>query len=136
VLTGTLRRQVQTWQGIAEGVALAGTPHTRLPGLDEYDSHAVIAAIHPEPLLPDTPERYRAHFRLLRQGLAAWMRGDTAPAGMLGYADFVQGVADALERARALGEGREGRVRWCPAAGPSRPRCRACCRRRPRSASS
>ncbi len=64
VLTGTLRRQVQTWQGIAEGAALAGTPHTRLPGLDEYDSHAVIAAIHPEPLpKPDTPERYRAHFR-------------------------------------------------------------------------
>jgi len=119
VLTGTLRRQVQTWQGIAEGAALAGTPHTRLPGLDEYDSHAVIAAIHPEPLpKPDTPERYRAHFRLLRQGLAAWMRGDTAPAGMPGYADFVQGVADALERARALGEGREGRVLLVSSGGP------------------
>ena len=104
VLTGTLRRQVQTWQGIAEGAALADTPHTRLAGLNEYDSHAVIAAIHPEPLpRPDTPERYRAHFRLLRQGLAAWMRGETAPAGMPSYADFVQGVDDALAQARTSG---------------------------------
>ena len=104
VLTGTLRRQVQTWQGIAEGAALTDTPHTRLAGLNEYDSHAVIAAIHPEPLpRPDTPERYRAHFRLLRQGLAAWMRGETAPAGMPSYADFVQGVDDALTQARTSG---------------------------------
>ncbi|WP_293224663.1 histidine phosphatase family protein [Ottowia sp.] len=107
VLTGTLRRQRQTWQGIAEGAALDGTPHTQLPGLNEYDSHALIAAIHPEPLpKPDTPELYRAHFRLLRQGLAAWMRGETAPAGMPSYAAFAQGVADALEQARGAGEGR------------------------------
>jgi hypothetical protein len=44
----------------------------RLPGLNEYDSHAVIAAIHPAPLpRPDTPEAYKAHFRILREGLAA-----------------------------------------------------------------
>ena len=37
---------------------------------------------------------------------------------MPGYADFVQGVADALERARALGEGREGRVLLVSSGGP------------------
>lgn len=102
VLTGTLRRQRQTWQGIAEGAALAGVPHLEWPGLNEYDSHAVIAAIHPAPLArPDTPELYRQHFRLLREGLAAWMRGDVQPVGMPSYHDFVAGVMGALDHVRA-----------------------------------
>ena len=101
VLTGTLRRQVQTWQGIAEGAALAGTPHTRLPGLDEYDSHAVIAAIHPEPLpKPDTPERYRAHFRILCDALAQWMAGVISPQGMPSWEEFSGGVRAVLDHVR------------------------------------
>ncbi|MFT3779185.1 MAG: histidine phosphatase family protein [Ottowia sp.] len=100
VLTGTLRRQVQTWEGIAEGAGL-DVPRLEWPGLNEYDSHAVIHAIHPEPLpRADTPELYRAHFRILRQGLAAWMRGDTAPRGMPSYRDFVRGVTSALDHVR------------------------------------
>ncbi|HMT18153.1 MAG TPA: phosphoglycerate mutase family protein, partial [Ottowia sp.] len=50
VLTGTLARQVQTWQGIAEGAQLTGVPCVEWPGLNEYDSHAVISAVHPDPL--------------------------------------------------------------------------------------
>lgn len=101
VLTGTLQRQQQTWQGIAEGAGLGALETLQWPGLDEYDSHAVIAAIHPEPLpRPDTPELYRHHFRLLRDGLAAWMRGDTQPAGMPSYREFVQGVVGALDHVR------------------------------------
>nr|MBP8928961.1 histidine phosphatase family protein [Ottowia sp.] len=46
VLTGTLRRQIGTWQGIAEGGGF-DAPHVSWPGLNEYDSHAVISAIHP-----------------------------------------------------------------------------------------
>ena len=70
VLTGTLRRHAQTWDGIAEGAALDLKP-VLWPGLNEYDSHAVIAAVHPLPLVkPDSPELYRHHFRLLRDGLA------------------------------------------------------------------
>ena len=66
VLTGTLRRHAQTWDGIAEGAALDLKP-VLWPGLNEYDSHAVIAAVHPLPLeKPDSPELYRHHFRLLR----------------------------------------------------------------------
>ncbi len=134
VLTGTLRRQVQTWEGIAEGAGLADTPypsragppqaasapsggsedaaapsvgaHILWPGLNEYDSHAVIRAIHPEPLpRPDTPERYRQHFRLLRDGLARWMAGDVQPEGMPSYSDFVHGVMSALDHVRSAFDG-------------------------------
>ncbi len=86
--------------GICEG---AGAPleTTQWPGLNEYDSHAVIAAIHPEPLgRPTTPELYRHHFRLLRQGLLQWMLGKTQPLGMLSWLDFQQGVVDALTHIR------------------------------------
>ena len=105
VISGTLRRQVQSQQAIADGLGEAQDP-LRLPGLNEYDSHAVIAAVHPQPLArPDTPALYRAHFQLLRQGLGAWMAGQTAPAGMPSYPDFVAGVRDALDQARATPEG-------------------------------
>ena len=51
VITGTLRRHTQTLEGIAEG--LQAMPQVlQLPGLNEYDSHALIAAIHPQPLGP------------------------------------------------------------------------------------
>ena len=110
VITGTLQRQLQSQAAIAEGLGDAGQgkekPPLQLPGLNEYDSHAVIAAVHPQPLgKPTTPEAYRAHFQLLRQGLAAWMAGTTQPVGMPGYAAFVAGVNDALDRARATAGG-------------------------------
>ena len=101
VITGTLQRQVQSQAAIAEGL---GADHQalQLPGLNEYDSHAVIKAVHPQPLAkPDTPALLRAHFQLLRQGLGAWMAGQTQPAGMPSYAHYVAGVGDALDRARA-----------------------------------
>jgi broad specificity phosphatase PhoE len=43
----------------------------------------------------------RHHFRLLRDGLAQWMAGTASPAGMPSYADFVAGVAGALDHVRA-----------------------------------
>jgi broad specificity phosphatase PhoE len=100
VLTGTLKRHAQTWAGIAKG---AGFTHQPLlwPGLNEYDSEAVIRAIHPAPLeKPDTPELYRHHFRLLRDGLTQWMNGVVSPHGMPTYDDFVHGVTSALEHVR------------------------------------
>ena len=105
VLTGRLRRHAQSLAGIAEG--LGDTPEALIwPGLDEYDSAAVIGAIHPEPLPPaDTPEMYRHHFRLLRDGLAAWMAGRTAPIGMPKYADFAAGVTSALDHIRTTHDG-------------------------------
>lgn len=100
VITGTLKRHAQTWAGIAQGAGLTHTP-LEWPGLNEYDSEAVIKAIHPGPLAkPDTPEMYRHHFRLLRDGLTQWMNGVVSPQGMPSYDDFVHGVTSALDHVR------------------------------------
>ncbi len=107
VFTGTLKRHVQSLAGIKEGYG-GDLPAVALPGLNEYDSEAVVHAVHPEPLeVPRDPEAVRQHFRLLRQGLLAWMSGETAPAGMPAHADFAAGVADALARVLALGVGKQ-----------------------------
>ena len=99
-LSGTLRRQTQTLTGIAQGLgqALEGLSW---PGLNEYNSAAVIAAIHPEPLpKADTPEAYRHHFRVLRDGLTQWMNGVVSPKGMPSYTEFVHGITSALDHVR------------------------------------
>ena len=100
VLSGTLKRHAQTWAGIAQGAGLTLAP-TLWPGLNEYDSEAVIATVHPHPLAkPDTPELYKHHFRLLRDGLTQWMNGVVSPQGMPSYREFQQGVVSALEHVR------------------------------------
>lgn len=100
VLTGTLRRHRETYAGIAEGLG-QGPAAEVWPGLDEYDPEALVRAIHDGPIAPPTtPEAVRQHFRLLRDGLAAWMEGRSEPAGMPSYADFAAGVGGALARAR------------------------------------
>ncbi len=100
VITGTLKRHAQTWAGIAQGAGFTHQP-LQWPGLNEYDSEAVIKAIHPGPLAkPDTPEMYRHHFRLLRDGLTQWMNGVLSPQGMPSYDDFVHGVTSALDHVR------------------------------------
>ncbi|MDB5885177.1 MAG: Phosphoglycerate mutase [Polaromonas sp.] len=104
-LSGTLTRQVQTLAGICEGMG-AQVQTTQWPGLNEYDSAAVIQALYSGPLeKADTPESYRHYFRLLKDGLAQWMAGVVSPRGMPSYNDFVAGVADALEHVRAHHEG-------------------------------
>jgi broad specificity phosphatase PhoE len=105
VLSGTLRRHAQTWSGIAQAAGYQKEV-IRWPGLNEYDSAAVIAAIHPNPLeKPDTPEQYRAHFRLLRDGLTQWMNGVVSPRGMPTYTEFQAGVTGALDHIRKNCEG-------------------------------
>ncbi len=100
VLTGTLKRQVQSLAAIAEGMQWTPAP-LQWPGLNEYDSEAVIQALQSKPLTrPETPEQVRQHFRLLREGLLQWMAGSTAPAGMPSYVDFVAGVKGALDHVR------------------------------------
>lgn len=128
VITGTLKRHRQTWEGIAKGMGIdrddvngAGPPQAvkvpsggseahgvasmgaalPWPGLNEYDSEAIVATIHPDKLeKPDTPELYRKHFRLLRDGLSAWMQGKTEPVGMPDYVGFLAGVTTALDHVR------------------------------------
>ena len=48
VITGTLKRHAQTWAGIAQGAGLTHQP-LDWPGLNEYDSHALIRCIRAEP---------------------------------------------------------------------------------------
>ena len=109
VLRGSLRRHTQSLAALIEGyAAMQGELPTELPpalewpGLNEYDGEALMRAIHPAPLAhPDTPESYRAHFRLLRDALAAWMAGSVAPEGMPAYTDWVAGITSALDHVRA-----------------------------------
>lgn len=108
VITGTLKRHRQTWEGIAKGMDVARDDVLDWPGLNEYDAEAIVAAIHPEKVeKPDTPERYRQHFRLLRDGLTAWMQGKTAPVGMPSYAGFLEGVTSALDHVRDQHHGKK-----------------------------
>ena len=105
VLSGTLRRHAQTWAGIAAGGGYTQEAQA-LPTLNEYDSAALIAAIHPQPLpRPDTPELYRQHFRLLRDALHQWMAGVLSPRGMPSYEEFRGGIVAALEQVRRHHEG-------------------------------
>lgn len=107
VITGTLRRHAQTWAGIAEGAGL-DIDALAWPGLNEYDSQAVIHTVHPQPLPnPDTPELYRQHFRLLRTDLLEWIAGTASPQGMPSYTDFVAGVTNALDHVRAQHNGQK-----------------------------
>ena len=99
-LNGTLQRQISTFEGIVKGM---GTQLEALqwPGLNEYDSHALIATVHSGKLdKPTTPEQYRHHFRLLKDGLTQWMNGVVSPKGMPSYSDFVLGVTSALDHVR------------------------------------
>jgi broad specificity phosphatase PhoE len=106
VFMGSLKRHRQTWEGIAEGAGLNMTPEI-WPGLNEYDSHALIETVHPEPLAkPDTPEMYKHHFRLLRTALQKWMAGETQPHGMPSYAAFAEGIQAVLTRVRTHHQGR------------------------------
>ena len=112
---GSLKRHRQTWEGIAQGAQLHNVPEV-WPELNEYDSHALIETIHPEPLAkPDTPEMYKHHFRLLRTALQKWMAGETQPKGMTSYAEFAAGIQAVLKHVR---ENHQGRVLIVSSGGP------------------
>jgi broad specificity phosphatase PhoE len=106
VVTGTLRRHTETFQGIAQGMGLKADV-LQWPGLNEYDSEAVISAVYPHKLeKPTSPEMYRHHFRLLRDGLSQWMAGVVTPRGMPSYDGFVAGITSALDHVRAQHHGK------------------------------
>jgi broad specificity phosphatase PhoE len=105
VITGTLRRHEQTWEGLALGMGCSLEP-LKWPGLNEYDSAALIDTLHASPSdPPTTPEGYRQHFRLLKDALRQWMAGVVSPRGMPSYEAFVEGVVSSLEHVRARHEG-------------------------------
>ncbi len=114
-ITGTLRRQRQTWDGIREGAGLVLAAQ-EIAALNEYDSAAVIETVHPHRLeKPDTPERYRHYFRLLRGGLTQWMNGVASPRGMPTYDDFRAGIRQVLDDVR---RNHDGHVLLVSSGGP------------------
>jgi broad specificity phosphatase PhoE len=108
VFTGTLRRQIDTAQSIAQGLAEPGEPFQleTFPGLDEYKPEAVLMAFTgsvPPPAIEAArrdPVVVRDHFRILREALLAWAEGRTAPQDMPAWPAFQQGAVDALVEAR------------------------------------
>jgi broad specificity phosphatase PhoE len=116
LIAGTLRRHKQTLEGILQGMNHEGE-HLSWEGLNEYDSEAVIATVHPHKLeKPTSPDMYRHHFRLLRDGLSQWMAGVVSPKGMPSYPEFVKGVSSALDHVRANHYGK--RVLLVTSGGP------------------
>jgi broad specificity phosphatase PhoE len=105
VLRGTLVRHAQSLDGIA--TTLPGLPAAlEWPGLNEYDGYALVKAVHGGvlPVVSDA-QGYRQHFRLLREGMTQWMAGAKRPEGMPSWAEFVAGVAGALDHVRSNFEG-------------------------------
>jgi broad specificity phosphatase PhoE len=108
VFTGTLRRQAETAQAIAEGHPEFGASlqTETFPALDEYKPEAVMTAMtgsFPPPALEAVrrdPVVVRDHFRVLREALLAWAEGRTKPQGMPAFPEFQQGAVDALVQAR------------------------------------
>jgi len=123
VLRGTLKRHAQSLAAIQKGLAESSVSAPEAlseallwPGLNEYDSAALISAVHPGPLAkPDSPEVYRAHFRLLREALSKWMEGSTQPVGMPSWEGFVAGVTTALDHVR---QNHSGNVLVVSSGGP------------------
>jgi broad specificity phosphatase PhoE len=105
VIRGTLKRHAQSLDAIAS--TLPGLPPATLwPGLNEYDSEALVRCVFSGQLAPATDaESYRQHFRLLREGLAAWMEGRVQPQGMPSWQGWIEGVAGALDLVRERYEG-------------------------------
>lgn len=100
VYNGTLTRHAQTLEGIARTLPDL-PPSEAIPALNEYDSHALIRCLRPEPLgAVDTPEAYRAHFRLLCDAIAQWMSGVISPEGMPAWEDFSGAIRKTLEQIR------------------------------------
>ena len=108
VFTGTLRRQVETAQSIAEGHPEIGEPFQleTFPGLDEYKPEAVLMAFTgsvPPPAIAAArrdPVVVRDHFRVLREALLAWAEGRTTPQDMPAWPAFQEGAVGALVEAR------------------------------------
>jgi broad specificity phosphatase PhoE len=117
IITGSMKRHAQTLAGIQTGMGSAPAHGAlAMPELNEYDAEAVIRTIQSGDLVkPTTPEGYKQHFRLLRDGLTQWMAGVVSPKGMPSYAEFAHGVISALDQIR---QELEGNVLLVSSGGP------------------
>lgn len=116
VVIGAQRRHRETAQGIAETLGLDREPEI-VPGLNEYDFHAVVDGFLAGREMPATAHTdRREHFRLLRDALTAWSRDEIAAPLPERWRDFERRVGGVLAR---LGAGRDGeRVLVVSSGGP------------------
>ena len=101
IVRGTLRRHEETLTGMCEAMGIKAESDAR-PGLNEYDSHALLRAHTGSDILPEGGER-REHFRVLREALYAWTEGSLAAAGQVPYAEFRARVLEVLAAVRSSG---------------------------------
>ncbi|MEW6687469.1 MAG: histidine phosphatase family protein [Pseudomonadota bacterium] len=101
IVRGTLRRHAETLAGICEAMGIEPSCEER-PGLDEYDSLALLHAHTGEESLRQGGAQ-REHFRVLREALYAWTEGSLPAKGHLPFAEFRAGVLEVLEEVRASG---------------------------------
>jgi broad specificity phosphatase PhoE len=107
VFTGTLRRQIETVQGICQGHEFGAPPlQETFPGLDEYKPEAIMMALTGDVPAPGAaaarrdPLVVREHFRVLREALLAWAEDRTQPEGMPVWQAFQDGALAAMVEAR------------------------------------
>lgn len=96
VYAGTLRRQRASADAFAQAMIDAGggqLPVRTLPGVEEYDHRALLAALDGGWPQPETPDR-RAFHRRLTRALHAWIAGELA--GVEDFARFRERCAVAL----------------------------------------
>jgi broad specificity phosphatase PhoE len=103
VVTGSLRRHLETLAGIAEALPLPAAD--ALPGLNEYRAEVLLGAHLAErglPPLEHAADR-RGHFRVLREALYAWVDGTLKADAHPAFGEFAAGVRQALEAVRRGG---------------------------------
>lgn len=96
VYAGTLRRQRASADAFAQAMIDAGggqLPVRTLPGVEEYDHRALLAALDGGRPQPETQDR-RAFHRRLTRALNAWIAGELA--GVEDFARFRERCAAAL----------------------------------------
>lgn len=104
VITGTLRRHRETLAGISE--ALAGLPEAgAIAGLNEYQADILLAAHLGRDALGSVGRNAdrRAHFRVLRETLYAWVDGVLQTDAHVPFDVFAAGAREGLAAARAPG---------------------------------
>jgi broad specificity phosphatase PhoE len=100
VIRGSLRRHAETLAGIGEGMGMRLEAEER-PGLNEYDSLALLRAHVGKELRPGGDQR--EHFRVLREALYAWCEGSLDCQDHPPFARFRSGVVEALDALRSSG---------------------------------
>ncbi|WP_372749471.1 histidine phosphatase family protein [Litorivivens sp.] len=113
IFTGTMRRHRETLAGVLEALS-EQPPATELPGLNEFDFHALVTAYRA--LNPDTnvdTRDARAFYGCLRDALLAWNRGELIDVAedWAAFESRVRGTLSALTEPR-------GRVLVVSSGGP------------------